>query len=202
MDGPWYFGEPKEQGKRSDLDDIKKLVEKRAPLVDIWDAHFGSMVRYHRSIKEYKRIKTPVRNHITRIVVIIGAPGVGKSRLARRWLQRLTGNPTTSGGTIMMDSQMWSGTSLLDSILFGICCVCSIARLFLLSRRGQPFSSRRIWLFSPVIFILKIGIILTMWDIVGTTALLTAVFVSMVKLLSFLRSSVDTAIILLDFLLF
>lgn len=70
-------------GKRNDLEDIKKLVEEKRPLVDIWDAHFGSMVRYHRSIKEYKRIKTPVRQHITRIIIIIGPSGCGKSRLAR-----------------------------------------------------------------------------------------------------------------------
>ena len=202
VDGPWYYGEPKEQGKRSDLEDIKKMVEKRAPLVDIWDSHFGSMVRYHKSIKEYKRIKTAYRTEFTRIIIIIGKSGVGKSRLARQMARTLTGNPITSGGTTMMDSLMWSGTNLLDSILFAICCVSSIARLFLLSRRGQPFSSRRIWLFSPVIFILKIGIILTLWDIVGTTALLIAVFVNTVKLFIFLRSRVDTTIILLEYLLF
>lgn len=84
VDGPWYYGEAKEQGKRSDLEDIKKLVEKRAPLVDIWDAHFGSMVRYHKSIKEYKRIKTAVRTEFTRIIIIVGKSGIGKSRLARQ----------------------------------------------------------------------------------------------------------------------
>lgn len=83
VDGPWYFGEPKVPGKRNDLDDIKKMVDERKPLIEIWDAHYSSMIRYHRSVKEYKRIKTPVRDFITRIFIIIGPSGVGKSRLAR-----------------------------------------------------------------------------------------------------------------------
>lgn len=71
-------------GKRNDLLDIKKLVDDGAPLVDIWDAHYGSMIRYHRSVKEYKRIKTPKRDWIPRVIIIIGPSGVGKSRLARQ----------------------------------------------------------------------------------------------------------------------
>jgi len=57
VDGPWTHGEAKEQGKRSDLIDIKRQVDEGLPLLDIWSNNFGSMVRYHRSIKEYKRLR-------------------------------------------------------------------------------------------------------------------------------------------------
>lgn len=51
--------------------------------MDCWDEHFGSMVRYHRSIKEYKRVTTEKRNWVPFILVLIGPSGVGKSTLAR-----------------------------------------------------------------------------------------------------------------------
>lgn len=83
VDGPWTHGEAKQQGKRSDLEDMKRQIDDGAPITQLWDNNFGSMIRYHRSFKEYKRIKTAKRNWITRIIIIIGPSGIGKSRLAR-----------------------------------------------------------------------------------------------------------------------
>jgi len=85
VEGPWVWGEPKEQGKRSDLLDMKRQIdEEAAPLTQLWDNNFGSMIRYHRSFKEYKRIKTPKRDWTPTILVIIGPSGIGKSQLARQ----------------------------------------------------------------------------------------------------------------------
>lgn len=83
VEGPWEYGELKAQGKRSDLEDIKVLVDCNTPILQIWEQHYGSMIRYHRSVKEYKRIKTAKRNWVTNIIIIIGPSGIGKSRLAR-----------------------------------------------------------------------------------------------------------------------
>lgn len=83
VDGPWFHGAQKEQGKRSDLHEIKELVDKGEPLVSIWDSHYGSMLRYHRAVKEYKRIKAPKRDWIPTIYILLGPSGVGKSRTAR-----------------------------------------------------------------------------------------------------------------------
>lgn len=83
VDGPWRHGEPKQQGRRCDLEDIKVMVDTGKPLVDIWDAHYPSMIRYHRSVKEYKRIKTPKRDWIPQIYVLLGPSGSGKSTTAR-----------------------------------------------------------------------------------------------------------------------
>jgi len=84
VEGPWSWGEAKEQGKRSDLLDMKRAVDAGASIKDLWDSNFSSMIRYNRSFKEYKRITTPVRDWIPLIIVIIGPSGVGKSRLARQ----------------------------------------------------------------------------------------------------------------------
>ncbi len=77
------YGEKKEQGKRSDLDDIKTKIDQGTSLKRIADEHFGSFIRYHRSFKEYKRIATLPRTERTLVLVLWGASGVGKSVLAR-----------------------------------------------------------------------------------------------------------------------
>lgn len=85
VDGPWFHGEPKEQGKRSDLLEIKRKIDDGANNVTLWDSHFGSMARYHRAFSTYKRVKAPKRDWITRFVVVIGPSGCGKSRWAREF---------------------------------------------------------------------------------------------------------------------
>lgn len=87
IDGPWYHGEAKEQGKRSDLVEIKRKIDEGASDVKLWDDHFGSMARYHRAFSTYKRVKAPKRDWLTRFVVIIGPPGCGKTRLAREFFR-------------------------------------------------------------------------------------------------------------------
>lgn len=83
VEGPWEWGTPKAQGKRSDLLEIKRKVDDGYALERVWDEHYGSMIRYHRSIKEYKRIKAPKRAWVPQVFVIWGPSGSGKSRLAR-----------------------------------------------------------------------------------------------------------------------
>jgi len=87
VDGPWFHGEAKEQGKRSDLLEMKAAIDNGAPLARVWDTNFGSMVRYHKSFQTYKRIKTPKRNELTRFLVIIGPSGCGKTTLAREFFR-------------------------------------------------------------------------------------------------------------------
>lgn len=77
------YGEKKEQGKRSDLDEIKEKMDLGTSLKRISDEHFGSFIRYHRSFKVYKRINARSRTSRTMILVLWGPSGCGKSRLAR-----------------------------------------------------------------------------------------------------------------------
>jgi len=85
VDGPWFHGEPKEQGKRSDLSAVKRAIDEGARADVLWDNHFGAMTRYHRSFSTYKRVKAPKRDWLTQFLVIIGPSGCGKTRLAREF---------------------------------------------------------------------------------------------------------------------
>lgn len=82
IEGPWEYGERKEQGKRNDLAEVKEKLDKGASLVEIADSHFSSFVRYHKSFKEYKRLKTAKRQWKTEVQVFWGPTGSGKSRRA------------------------------------------------------------------------------------------------------------------------
>lgn len=85
IDGPWYHGEPKEQGKRNDLTAVKRAIDEGATDVVLWDDHFSSMTRYHKAFSTYKRVKAPKRDWITHFLCIIGPSGCGKTRLAREF---------------------------------------------------------------------------------------------------------------------
>jgi len=83
LDGPWEFGEPKEQGKRSDLLEIKRKIDDMQPILTIQEDHFASFVRHSKFFKEYKRQKTPKRNFKTKVFLFAGLPGTGKSTLMK-----------------------------------------------------------------------------------------------------------------------
>lgn len=85
VDGPWEWGEPKEQGKRSDLQDIKKRLDSGDSEALIAEDHFGSWVRYHRSFREYKRVRQleAVRDWPMELILFIGPTRTGKSSRAR-----------------------------------------------------------------------------------------------------------------------
>jgi len=87
VDGPWYHGEPKEQGKRNDLAAVKRSIDEGANDVVLWDSHFSSMTRYHKAFSTYKRVKAPKRDWITHFLVVIGPSGCGKTQFAKEFFR-------------------------------------------------------------------------------------------------------------------
>lgn len=87
VSGPYVFGEPPSQGKRSDLISVKRKLDDGEPMSKIADEHFGSFIRYHKSFREYKIVKKLETHRITKTqtYVMYGPPGVGKSYLANHW---------------------------------------------------------------------------------------------------------------------
>lgn len=83
--GPWEYGEPTNQGKRSDLDEVRELLANGRPMAEVADAHFGSYVRYHRGFEKYVQLKKSQRTWPTKTIVYWGPPGTGKTRSAMKF---------------------------------------------------------------------------------------------------------------------
>lgn len=68
------------KGKRNDLEDLKRTLDSGASLAEVASEHFGSFVRYEKSIRSYKRLKLPKRDWLTEVHVLYGDTGTGKTR--------------------------------------------------------------------------------------------------------------------------
>jgi len=82
VDGPYRFGEPNAQGKRSDLEEVKKRIRDGASVNEIAEDHFASWVKYHKAFKEYKSICMEKRSWAMDLVFLIGPSRTGKTRTA------------------------------------------------------------------------------------------------------------------------
>lgn len=82
IDGPYEWGEMKEQGKRSDLEAIRRELDENKPMKRIAEDHFSSWCRYQKSFKAYVELKIQPRNWAMELFFIIGPTGTGKSRRA------------------------------------------------------------------------------------------------------------------------
>jgi len=83
LEGPWIHGEPKEQGKRNDLLEVRARLDNNEPMRDIMQEHFSSWVRHNKSFKEYKRLKTKPRTRKSLAFLFVGPAGKGKSTLMK-----------------------------------------------------------------------------------------------------------------------
>ena len=81
LDGPWAFGVPPLQGKRSDLICIKKLIDNGHSNIDICknELNFPTYIRYFKGLNHYRLLKNERRFWKTKVVVIFGPTGTGKS---------------------------------------------------------------------------------------------------------------------------
>lgn len=81
--GPYEWGTRSEQGKRNDILSVKRAVDEGASQAQLWEDHFSTMVRLHKSIRVYKEeAKAVQRSWETIVLVFVGAPGTGKTRSA------------------------------------------------------------------------------------------------------------------------
>lgn len=83
MEGPYHKGVPPQQGKRSDLEEIKTLIDGGATELSIAQSHFASWTRYHRSFHRYRLIIKPPRREKPHVIVRYGPTGTGKSYSCR-----------------------------------------------------------------------------------------------------------------------
>ncbi len=99
-------GEMPEQGKRVDLEKMKKSIDDGASLDEMWEEHFAGMVRYGRAMREYMAQKSGARARQTLIRVFWGSTGTGKSHKAHEEAARL--NPGYTTMAIQEKGKMWA----------------------------------------------------------------------------------------------
>lgn len=82
IDGPWEYGQLKQQGKRNDLARMRDLVRDGATMITLLDEMPGNVIRYHRSISMLRAAYATPRMEFPEIIVYWGPTGTGKSRRA------------------------------------------------------------------------------------------------------------------------
>lgn len=71
-------------GERTDLDDLKQMVDAGASELDMFQAHFGTMVRYSKGVMRYKALSEPSTDRPDlKVYWFWGAAGTNKSRTVR-----------------------------------------------------------------------------------------------------------------------
>lgn len=82
-DGDYYeFGtiSRSEQGRRTDIEALHRSLQEKKGLREISDEHFGSFLKYRRSIYAYRSIHAGQRDWVCSVVVYWGRTGTGKTR--------------------------------------------------------------------------------------------------------------------------
>ncbi len=69
------------QGTRSDLQDVKAMLDEGESEAAVAEAHFGSWCRYRRSFERYRMLKRVKVIRATKVFVVWGESGVGKTRV-------------------------------------------------------------------------------------------------------------------------
>ena len=82
VEGPWEFGEEPRPGKRTDLEEIGQLIKSGRTARSFGVTHPAQYMRYHRGMHALALALSQPRKHKTKVTVIYGETGVGKSRWA------------------------------------------------------------------------------------------------------------------------
>lgn len=75
-------GEPKQQGRRTDLEAVAAMVKDKKSIREIADEHPSTYIRYNRGITAYKNLLQEDRKEPACVVWLWGDTGVGKTRTA------------------------------------------------------------------------------------------------------------------------
>jgi len=74
---------PTKQTQKERLQQLKKKIDDGQNEIDIINEDFEIWVKYNRSLRLYKTLITPKRNHEVEVIVIQGPTGTGKSKYAQ-----------------------------------------------------------------------------------------------------------------------
>lgn len=77
---PVEFGEPKQQGQRTDLEGFKDAVKAGKRKRDLVDDHFTVLAKYPKFYETLSMMNRPVRTTDLEVHLLIGETGLGKTR--------------------------------------------------------------------------------------------------------------------------
>lgn len=84
VDGPYEYGEKPEQGKRTDLEDLAKLVmDPNVSMTKFAEDHPAEYVKYHRGLQALRTQVAKPRTTAPKVYWFWGTSGAGKTRAAR-----------------------------------------------------------------------------------------------------------------------
>lgn len=97
--GPWEFGQKKQQGQRTDLDELKADIIEGKRLPQIASDHFSNYIRYHRGIeRSISLLRGGVVRPEFKIKIYWGPTGCGKTHRAWREFPNSIDIPDNAGG--------------------------------------------------------------------------------------------------------
>lgn len=119
VDGPWFFGEvprASQQGRRTDLEEIRKKLKEGQNELAIADEYFGQWVRYHKAFRRYQELLKPPRLQQVEVIVLWGEAGTGKTRWCfdRYGYDAVYAVPSDQSGQIWFDGYIGQPVMLLD----------------------------------------------------------------------------------------
>lgn len=102
------------QGARTDLEHLKEMVENDAKKLDMFQEHFGTMVRNYRGIYEYRNLlNAKKRRKKPEVIWVYGPSGAGKST----WIDQDAGDDAYWATCEHGDKLWWDGYDQQDCVV-------------------------------------------------------------------------------------
>lgn len=160
---PWQFKfgvRPKGQGKRTDIDDMKEDIDAGMSIPEISRVHFRTWTRVHRAVDRYFELNTADRSWLTRLHIVFGEPGTGKTMYVRftvgdpakaYWLPP----PKTGCSNVWFPNYQGEENVIIDEFELGWIDLVTMKRMiditpFSVQRKGGDvkFLARDVWIIS------------------------------------------------------
>lgn len=113
VSGPVEYGEPPNQGKRTDIQDFYEAAKSGKRKAELLEDFAGVVAKYPRFYEDVVALTRPPRVAPT-VVLLVGVPGTGKSTLARDMVHPLDYWVKPKGGGSWFDGYDGQPVALLD----------------------------------------------------------------------------------------
>lgn len=87
------IGTPMSQGQRSDLLEVKKKIDNKTPMHELWQSDFNTILIWGKRLQEYAQSLQKPRSDFSEIWILWGETGTGKTRQAHEMAKELGVTP-------------------------------------------------------------------------------------------------------------